>query len=275
LDELMLSVCGCTFVIRCGDAKIAGLVAAGFRDLIAPGPCAGAAVRHYEVERLSSNGAFHVRAGETATTLEDEDDLLFFLDNDVTIALQHARKDLFFLHAGTVAYQNRAVVFPAYSGAGKSTLTLALVAAGFEYLSAELAPIDLRSLMVEPYPHALCLKRRISTPLLPSAARRVGVRIHVSMDTPPAGPRRPPVPVRAVVFPYRNRRTAAKRRTASRLEPLSAAFAVARLLAHSLNSLAHRDKDLDAAMWLSQSLPCFQLDTSNVDAATAAIATLL
>jgi hypothetical protein len=47
--------------------------------------------------------------------------------------------DLFFFHAGTVAYQGSVIVLPGQSYAGKSTLVRALVDAGAEFYSDEYA----------------------------------------------------------------------------------------------------------------------------------------
>ena len=199
--------------------------------------------------------------------------MLFLLDKDITIALQHARRELYFLHAGTVARNNRALVFPASSGVGKSTLMLALAAGEFEYLSDELAPIDLRSLAVEPYPHAVSLKIGTTAHTLPPGARRIGTRVHVPVESLRGGVRRAAVPVRAVVFPRRNGRV--RDRRDGGLTPISAASAAARLMAHSLNSLAHPDGGLDAAVRLSQLLPCYELDTSDLAASATSIRTLL
>jgi hypothetical protein len=109
--------------------------------------------------------------------------LLFHLDKDLTIALQLQRADLFFLHAAVVALDDRAVVLSAPSGTGKSTLALALLENGFDYLSDELAPIDVQRLTVHPFPHALCLKSPPPAPYcLPTGALGIGVRYHVPGD---------------------------------------------------------------------------------------------
>ena len=67
------------------------------------------------------------------------------------------------------------------TGAGKSTTAWGLLHHGFSYLSDELAPIDLETLEVLPYRHALCLKRRPPSPLLAGAVKpeaRIGGRGH-------------------------------------------------------------------------------------------------
>lgn len=50
--------------------------------------------------------------------------------------------DLFFVHAGTVAYRGSVIVLPGESFSGKSTLVRALVSAGAEFYSDEYAIFD-------------------------------------------------------------------------------------------------------------------------------------
>jgi hypothetical protein len=65
--------------------------------------------------------------------------------------------DLIFVHAGVVARDDRAFVFPGNSFAGKSTLVEALVRRGAAYYSDEFAVIDSEGL-VQPYATPLALR---------------------------------------------------------------------------------------------------------------------
>ena len=51
-------------------------------------------------------------------------------------------RDCAFLHAGIVCHEGRAILLPGLSHAGKSTLTAALVRAGAQYVSDDIAVID-------------------------------------------------------------------------------------------------------------------------------------
>ncbi len=64
---------------------------------------------------------------------------------------------LVFVHAGVVAVDGRAIVFPGRSMTGKTTLVAALVEAGATYLSDEYAPLDADGL-VHPYPRRLSIR---------------------------------------------------------------------------------------------------------------------
>ncbi len=85
------------------------------------------------------------------------------------------RGHAFFLniHAGVVAGPGGCVLLPAPPGSGKSTLTAALVAAGLDYFSDEVALLDAGSLRVAPFPQAFCVKQSgidAVAPLFPGIA---------------------------------------------------------------------------------------------------------
>lgn len=62
-----------------------------------------------------------------------------------------------FVHAGAVAHEGRAIIFPGYSFSGKTTLTEAFVRAGATYYSDEFAVLDNVGL-VHPYPKPLSIR---------------------------------------------------------------------------------------------------------------------
>ncbi len=63
----------------------------------------------------------------------------------------------FAAHAGVVAFNGRAVAFPAESGQGKSTLTAAALRSGFDYLSDEAICVDIETGGLVPYPKPIGL----------------------------------------------------------------------------------------------------------------------
>jgi hypothetical protein len=80
---------------------------------------------------------------------------------------------LVFVHAGVVAWRGRALLLPGRSGSGKSRLVAALVWAGAQYLSDEMAVLDACG-SVLPYPRPLALRladgshQRLAAERLPS-----------------------------------------------------------------------------------------------------------
>ena len=78
------------------------------------------------------------------------------------------------LHAGSLCWRGHGIVLPAPSGSGKSTLVAGLTAAGFGYLSDEVALLDLESGTLHPFPRALWMSRQ-SIDLVPGLRERLPV----------------------------------------------------------------------------------------------------
>jgi hypothetical protein len=202
------------------------------------------------------------RAGHPPLRADDEGRLLFEFEQEMTLALQRMRRDLYFLHAAALAVPEGAALFVGDSGAGKSTLAWGLLHHGFEYLSDELAPIDPRELRVHPYPRALCLKDLPPEPYtLPPDAVQTSRGFHIAphgRGPATAAARR----VHAVFFLA----PGAVARRAPAVRPMSRAEAGARLLANALNPLAHASHGLDPALEIARSAACFELFAADLRA---------
>ena len=231
-------------------------------------PITAAADREYHVAR-TAGGTYRLSSAGTTLEFADADRFLFYLDKNITIALQHLRPDLLFVHGAAIAWQGRVAVLAAPPGTGKSTLVLTALRSGFQYLSDELAPIDLRDLTVFPYPRALYLKTAPPGPHpLPATAIDHGGRYHVPA---PAGTAAVPrtAPLAAVMFLRRDGERF------SGLRPLSTASAAAHLLANSLNLLSHSAAGMDAVAAVSGAVSCYELDATDLIAASEAMRTQL
>lgn len=253
-----LDVCDCTFAIRCGESATAAIVRRVFGAFLTTETAAPLVA--YHVARANHRG-YRIEGAESAATVSDVDGLLYHLDKDITLTLQHRRRDLLFVHAAVIARGGRAIVLPAASGTGKSTLTLAAVRSGFDYLSDELAPIDAEGLSVSPFPRALCLKSPPPAPyLLPARTIQIDRRFHVPLHRVLLSAAKS-VRLGALVF---LRRDGGFRG----LRPVTAATAAAMLTAHTLNGRAHSGFGLDAAIRLGRELPSFELDITDLRQAT-------
>lgn len=113
------------------------------------------------------------------------------------------------LHAGAASFRGAAVLLPAASGSGKTTLVAGLVAAGYDYLSDELALIDAGSAWVRPFPRPLWMTPasvelfddlRLKLPSALDFAHRHKCQVHPDDLRPRALGRA--CPVRRVVFPH-------------------------------------------------------------------------
>ncbi len=90
------------------------------------------------------------RSLELERTLED-------LDSDLGRFVSVSAKDVFFVHAGVVAWRGRAIVIPGASFTGKSSLVAGLVRSGATYCSDEYAVVDSEG-QVHAYRNALSLR---------------------------------------------------------------------------------------------------------------------
>lgn len=113
---------------------------------------------------------YEVSAGskllEQAQTL---DDALVLLGSRLMIHVAEHAPEFVFLHAGVVAWKDRALLLPGVSYAGKSTLVAELVRAGATYYSDEFALLDAVG-RVHPYARDIQMRRtgaedQVSLPL--------------------------------------------------------------------------------------------------------------
>jgi hypothetical protein len=208
-----------------------------------------------------------VREGQEPLTGVGLSDLLYLMEKDLTVEVQKRRSELLFLHSAAVEWKGKAYLFAAESGSGKSTTTWALLHHGFRYLSDELSPVDLDSLAVLPYPHALCLKQPPPVPYeLPERAIHLGRTIHIPAEflPDPGAPARRPIG--AVLLLTRRPGL-----NAPHLRELGRAEASARLYVTALNLLAHPNHGLDAVMQIAERAPCFALESADLSSTCALI----
>ena len=99
--------------------------------------------RRFALRRAAGNSGYEVFANEEPMTdPEALDDALILLGGHVMIHVAEHAPEYVFLHAGVVAWEDRALLLPGQSHAGKSTLVAELVRAGATYYSDEFALLD-------------------------------------------------------------------------------------------------------------------------------------
>jgi hypothetical protein len=79
------------------------------------------------------------------------------LQKEIHLCIAENARHFAFIHAGVVAWNNYAVIFPGFSGVGKSTLVWSLVQAGATYYSDEYAVFDEDGL-ANPFPLPIRLR---------------------------------------------------------------------------------------------------------------------
>jgi hypothetical protein len=261
---LRIQVVGQPVSIDCDDARARQVLEANFGALARPGGGSDAlpAKMAYVVRRTASGQPFSLSCRqEPPILLDDLGDLLYALEKDLVVSLQHRRPDLLFLHSAVVERAGRAYLLTGDSGNGKSTTTWGLLHHGFRYLSDELAPIAPATLQVHAYPHALCMKREPppAYPLPPGGVQYLASTLHVPVAFLPTGLGPATCAVEAIVLVHHDRAL-----TAPRLRRLGAAEAAARLYTTALNALAHPDKGLDVVLKIASQARCYVLQTADL-----------
>jgi len=84
--------------------------------------------------------------------------LLESMESAIRLRVGQTAPGRLFVHAGAVAWRDRAIVIPGRSGAGKTTLVAALIAAGATYFSDEYAVLDKDGLL-HPYARPLSIRQ--------------------------------------------------------------------------------------------------------------------
>jgi hypothetical protein len=87
----------------------------------------------------------------------DLDEVLRILEFNLQFVVSLQAKNRLFVHAGVVAWENRAILIPGKSFSGKTTLVDALVRAGATYYSDEYAVLDKHG-RVRAYPTPMALR---------------------------------------------------------------------------------------------------------------------
>jgi hypothetical protein len=200
-----------------------------------------------------------------------DSDFLYYLEKSITIRSQKLRPDLFFLHSAALKLNDKTILIMGESGAGKSTTTYALTHHGFTYLSDELSPIDLNTMMVTPYAHALCLKQIPPEPYkLPENTLKTTRTMHVPVESLENGIELADCPITHVFFVKYD-----PQQYEVVLNPVNKASASVQLYTNGLNHLCHADAGLPAASRIASHCDCYTLTFSNVTQACEEIKVLL
>jgi hypothetical protein len=260
LTKLALSVLGVDAMIECVDPDTLVLLQATCGGMLGSAESLG---MRYEVGRVNGTSSYVIRRDdEMRASANDGAGLLWTFDGDFAIEMQRRRPDLYFVHAAVLELGGRAFMLAAESGGGKSTMAWALVHHGFGFLSDELAPVDLSSLVVHPYLRALCLKDTPPAPFgLPAGALRTSHTIHIPTRDLPGRAWREPVGLEGIFFVRYDPGAAAPA-----IRPMTSAEGAVHLYANTLNALAHEADGLDGAIRIASGRPCFELISADATA---------
>lgn len=217
--------------------------------------------------------------GKELFTNRRRDEVLPYIEWGINWRVIAARTDYLQLHAATLARDGQAVVFAGPSGAGKSTLAAGLLARGWSYLSDEFALIDPETLLVHPFPKALCVKAGsfdvVERLKLPVWRRRHYVKAfkgqvgYISTRDIATQVATKPCPIRFVVLPRYAEGTEA------RLYALPRARAAFLLAQHVLNRNAIGGQAISILSDAVRNAECMRLEAGPLDATCDLLESLL
>jgi hypothetical protein len=122
-------------------------------------PVAALGARNFALRSVQSDTRYRVLAdGEVVSDNQAVAPALAQLSGHIMVYVAEHAPDLVFVHAGVVAWQDRALLLPGVSHAGKSTLVAEMVRAGATYYSDEFALLDPEG-RVHPFARELGMRR--------------------------------------------------------------------------------------------------------------------
>jgi hypothetical protein len=204
------------------------------------------------------------------------EDLLNYIVWELHALAPKRTKDFLLLHAGSVSIDGRAVILPAPPESGKSSLVIALLEAGFDYLSDELAAIDPVGGRIHPFPKRISVIEQ-SLGFFPGLTERLEDRIGLGagllkryvrpedLDAAVGSP----TEVGLVVFPTSDHGGA------PRLSPLPRAQAVHLMAANSFNMPTYGTRGLEMLSRMAWAVPALRLDGGSPRERAAAIRELI
>lgn len=181
-------------------------------------------------------------------------------------------------HAGVVARQGVAMIFPGASGSGKSTLSAVLASRGWRLLSDEIAMIRPRDLVVVPHPRPMTLKNasiEIVADRIPSSqfcrTYEGTIKGTVAFVRPPKGsieramePAKPAI----IVFPRFNPEEE------TTIEPVEKAQAFRALIDNTPNYMMLLDRGFETLAGLVEACAHYTMHYRDVDEAVTVLESL-
>ena len=253
------------------DSVTSNLLKQNYSRLIVPKPSHTQPSLEYAVQKQDDVFVLNCPKDVNLEGIEDSR-FIYLFEKDLTINLQEQRRDLFFMHGACLNLGDKTIIITGESGAGKSTTTWALTHHGFSYLSDELSPIDLNSMEVHPYSHALCLKNVPPEPYsLPEETLKTEYTMHVPAEYLNGGVHDGPAKLTHLFFVQYN-----KEQQNVLLEPVeSTAAASMQIYKNTLNHLCHEDAGLPAATKVASHCDCYTLEFNDVSQACLKIRDVL
>lgn len=177
---MFLSIFNCIISITSTSQQARSALTSIYHGMLIATPDKASSLNYYiDTTRQNNTLTYHIKRDNLYLTTNDLGEFIYLFEKDMTIELQKIRHDLVFFHAAALTYNGNGFLLVAPSGSGKSTTTWAMINTGFNYLSDELAPIDIKTMHIHAFPHAINLKARPPLYDLPEDALHTSQTIHV------------------------------------------------------------------------------------------------
>ena len=215
--------------------------------------------------RVSRQGAGYAIEGARLFFPEDDSlrSALQCLKFEIVHQFVERHPEMLWLHAGSAAAGNRAVILCGAWGRGKSTMVAHLCLKGWRYLSDDIVPIDMQTGKLVPFPltpmmriHDAGEDRQVLS------AGQIAALQKQLIDLDPESFAREPVAPFAIVFPQYDPAADIA------LTPFSPAGATMELLQNCLNLRYHRDEAVRFLGRLVEQLPVYGLRYNDGDRAS-------
>lgn len=269
---IALTVLDRNIQILCQDTEAHSLLVAHFGYIMTnlghPREILGSIDLTYTVGQHKQTAIFFIiREGQRPLFAVNSGNFLSLFKKDMSIELQKLRSDLYFIPSAVLEFAGRACILVAASKSGKSMTAWALLHHGFRYLSDELGPLDLKTLEIYPYSHALCLENEPPDVYpLPERTFATSRTVHIPIEALADRTCESPVPLAAIFFMHD-----CPEATDASVRSVSSAEGGVRLFANALNALAHPGAGLDDVLRIGTKSACFELFTASDLSATCTL----
>ncbi len=216
---------------------------------------------NYFVDYNETSHTFHIQCPDQKHfSCEDEGDFLFQFEQHLVVALQLAQPRYLFLHSAILAFQDKGIALIAPSGSGKSTTTWGLLHEGFDYLTDEMSAIDIDTLNILAFSHAISLKKQPPAPYpLPKNSLKTSRAYNVPVTQLPKPLYQAPLSLSVILYVKYDAAI-----SIPEIHPVSRAESCTQIYTNSLNPLSHPNDGLDAAMKLAQNTRAYTLKTGDL-----------
>ena len=263
MQQLTLNITNSIVLIQCPSPRAYTLLESLYGGM-AINPCNNQipdSQLKYRADYDEASNTFHIHfPDQTHFSCQDEGEFLFQFEQHLVVALQLSQPQYLFLHSAILAFQDKGIALIAPSGSGKSTTTWGLLHEGFTYLTDEMSAINVDTLHILAFSHAISLKKQPPSPYrLPNNSLKTSRAYNIPVAQLPSPLYQKPLSLDVILYVKYDPKT-----SSPTIHPISSAASCTHIYTNSLNPLSHPNDGLDAAMQIAQKARAFVLKTGNL-----------